>query len=246
MMIHTLAYLLVALLSFPIMAETLRALISETNTPPFIIDSESSATTGLVIDISKEVANQLGWDLEYLTIPRARTEQWLQSDQADLWCFTSPKWVNEPELMLWSEPLYTTVDLLIRKTSTSPFRQLRDLYRKKVGTSRGFHYPELDALFSTGDASRDDALSLKENLQRLQLDRVDVVISDNFSYSYYINANKDSLETQALVADQIGFEAQASYCAISQSNPQKAAAIHQALATIHAHGYIDLWLRQYF
>ncbi|MDP4529570.1 ABC transporter substrate-binding protein [Alkalimonas delamerensis] len=245
-MINTIAYLFIALLSFPIMAETLRAIISETNTPPFIINSESSPKTGLVIDISKEVANQLGWDLEYLTIPRARTEQWIQGGQADLWCFTSPKWVNEPELMLWSEPLYTTVDLLIRKTSTSPFRQLSDLYRKKVGTSRGFNYPELDALFSKGDASRDDALSLRENLQRLQLDRVDVVISDSFSYSYYVNVNKYSEETQALVADQIGFEAQPSYCAISHSNPHKAAAIRQALTTIHAHGYIDLWLQKYF
>ncbi|MEN3156877.1 ABC transporter substrate-binding protein [Alkalimonas sp. NCh-2] len=245
-MTRILPFLAMLLLSLPAAADSLRALISETNTPPFIIYSHEATKTGLVIDISNEVAHQLGLEIEYLSIPRARTEQWIQTGQADLWCFTSPKWVREPETMLWSEPLYTTVDLLIRKASTAPFRQLADLYLKKIGTSRGFHYPELEALFATAGASRDDALSLKENLQRLQLDRVDVVIADDFSYNYYMNANKDSAETQALAADQIWSYAQPSYCAISNTNPLKAEAIRRVLADIHANGSIERWLRHYF
>lgn len=239
-------YLIIALVGSYAEAKSLRAIISETNTPPFIIQNDSAGKAGLVIDVTTEVAKQLQWDIEFITIPRARAEQWMQTDKADIWCFTSPSWVNQPWNMVWSDPLYKTVDLLIRNAASAPFKQMRDLEQTIVGTSRGFHYPKMKQLFLNGHAIRDDAVSLKENLQRLQLGWVDVVIADDFSFNHYVNTNKNAKEIFALKADQIWPDTQPSYCAVNNADKARSDAILKVLANIHRNNMIDSWVKTYF
>ncbi|WP_333608961.1 substrate-binding periplasmic protein [Arsukibacterium sp.] len=225
-------------------AESLRAVVSETNIPPFVMSKEDQLSGGLVLDTVAEVAKQLQLPLEVDAIPRGRTEAWLNSGQADIWCFTNPAWVKDPQTLIWSDVMYSNIELLVRLESSHPINTVLDLHGKTIGTSRGFRYPELDPVFAAGFARRDDAISLSQNLQRLKQVRVDVVVADSITFNYYLKSSQQTESAVPIVADPMWTAAINNYCAVSSQDPQKAQLILQALTRI-AEQQMTSWLAAY-
>ncbi|SNY50810.1 polar amino acid transport system substrate-binding protein [Arsukibacterium tuosuense] len=220
----------------------LRAVVSDSNTPPYaIFDDSGKLTAGLSKDILDALALVSQLDIQYLDLPRARIESWLETGQADIACFLNPDWVAEPTLYLWSPPLFATQQLFIRRADSQPINALPDLAGKRVGTTRGFTYPELEQVFALGDVIRDDAHSLQSNLKRLEQGRLDVVMSVDLSYYFFMNNGG----LGRFGADPIWSAPPSVYCAISRHNSQLSSRLLRGLNTLVDNKFISRQLRRY-
>ncbi|HAW93710.1 TPA: hypothetical protein DCX24_13940 [Candidatus Azambacteria bacterium] len=222
--------------------QVLRAVVSDSNMPPYaIFDETGRLSSGLSKDILDALAILSKLDIQYLTLPRARIESWLVNGQADVACFLNPDWVAEPALDHWSPPLFATRQLLIRRADSSPIIALPDLVGKRVGTTLGFTYPELAQVFALGDVIRDDAHTLERNLKRLEQGRLDAVMSVDLSYYFFMtNGGMGNF-----AADPLWSSPPSVYCAISRFNPQRAANLLRGLHTLVENQFIDQQLRRY-
>ncbi|WP_157610918.1 substrate-binding periplasmic protein [Arsukibacterium perlucidum] len=220
----------------------LRAVVSDSNTPPYaIFDDAGKLSAGLSKDILDALALVSQLDIQYLDLPRARIESWLETGQADIACFLNPDWVTEPGLYFWSPPLFATQQLFIRRADSPPITALPDLAGKRVGTTRGFTYPELEQVFALGDVIRDDAHSLQNNLKRLEQGRLDVVMSVDLSYYFFMNNGG----LGDFGADPIWSEAPSVYCAISRYDPLLATRLLRGLNLLVDNKFIGRQLRRY-
>ncbi len=219
-----------------------RAIVSETNTSPYaIFNAEQVLQAGLSKDILDELGRALQRPVSYLNLPRSRVEPWLLDGAADLACFLSPDWVTEPDRLQWTDPLFTTQQLLVRRKDSAPVTAVQHLAGKRVGTTRGFTYPELEQVFRLGDVIRDDAHSLESNLLRLKQGRLDVVMTVDLSYHFYVK----TAEEHSFAADPLWSEPPAVYCALSNHNPQQSAVIKAGFAALVQQGFIQQRLAFY-
>ncbi|MBU1311996.1 MAG: ABC transporter substrate-binding protein [Gammaproteobacteria bacterium] len=222
--------------------EPIRAVVSETNTPPYAIFNAAKALqAGLSKDIIDELGLSLGRTVSYLNLPRSRVELWLQDGKADLACFLSPDWIPEPDSLQWTDPLFSTQQLLVRRKDNAIITAVQHLAGKRVGTTRGFTYPELEQVFRLGDVIRDDAHSLESNLLRLKQGRLDVVMTVDLSYHFYLKTTGDD----SFAADPLWSEPPAVYCALSRHNPQQSAVLKAGFAQLVQSGFIQQRLAFY-
>lgn len=220
----------------------IRAIVSDTNTPPYAIFNQyQQLVGGLSKDILDELASLMQREVSYLDLPRARVEQWLHSGEADIACFLNPDWVEQPDKLLWSPPLFVTRQLFLRLVGNPSINTLVDLAGKRVGTTRGFTYPELEQVFSLGDVVRDDSHSLQSNIKRLKQGRLDVVMSVDLSFYYY----QQTLQDADIVADPIWTEPPGVFCALSSQDIKRAMAFHQGLQQLVDSGFIQQRLNFY-
>ncbi|MBZ9613594.1 substrate-binding periplasmic protein [Rheinheimera maricola] len=220
----------------------LRAIVSDSNTAPYaIFAADASLQAGLSKDIIDELGRQLGRPVHYLNLPRTRVEPWLLEGKAELGCFLNPDWVTAAEQLLWTDALFTTQQLLIRRHDSAPLTGIQYLAGKRVGTTWGFTYPELEQVFRSGDVIRDDAHSLESNLQRLLQGRLDVVMTVDLSYHFY---QKTAGDLQ-LAADPLWSEPPAVYCALSRYDMDAAAELKQQFRQLVQSGFIARQLAFY-
>ena len=223
-------------------AMPIRAVVSETNTPPYaIFNADNLLQAGLSKDIVDELGRRLGRSISYLNLPRSRVEPWLISGEADLACFLSPDWVTQPDSLQWTAPLFTTQQLLVRRKDSAVITAVQHLAGKRVGTTRGFTYPELEQVFKLGDVIRDDAHSLESNLLRLKQGRLDVVMTVDLSYYFYVKTAADD----SFAADPLWSEPPAVYCALSQHDPVQSTVLKAGFAQLVQSGFIQQRLAFY-
>lgn len=220
----------------------LRAIVSESNTPPYaIFAADGSLQAGISKDIIDELARQLGARVSYLNLPRTRVEPWLRDGKAELACFLNPDWVNEPEKLSWTGALFSTQQLMIRRHDSEPVTAIQYLAGKRVGTTWGFTYPELEQVFRLGDVIRDDAHSLESNLMRLKQGRLDVVMTVALSYHFYVKTSGDT----SFAADALWSEPPSVYCALSKYDEALSARLKQQFAQLVENGFIGRQLNFY-
>lgn len=220
----------------------LRAIVSESNTPPYaIFAADGSLQAGISKDIIDELARQLGAGVSYLNLPRTRVEPWLRDGKAELACFLNPDWVNEPDKLSWTGALFSTQQLMIRRRDSEPVTAIQYLAGKRVGTTWGFTYPELEQVFRLGDVIRDDAHSLESNLMRLKQGRLDVVMTVDLSYHFYVKTSDDT----SFAADALWSAPPSVYCALSNYDAALSARLKQQFEQLVQSGFIGRQLNVY-
>ncbi len=228
--------------SLNVLSPPLKAAVSETNAVPFGIFSENGRlVAGLSHDILSLIGLELRSQVQYLDIPRARLEAWLVSGEAEVSCFLNPDWVSAPKRFDWTDTLFFSRQLIIRRRDSAPIRQLSDLYQKRVGTTFGFVYPELQQAFTERLLIRDDAKSLQSNLQRLAQGRLDAVMAVDLSFYYLLAQQHFDVD---FVADPIWSEPPGVFCAVSQQSSRREA-ILRAFSRLKAEGAIDKLVLKY-
>ncbi|MBU0914489.1 MAG: transporter substrate-binding domain-containing protein [Gammaproteobacteria bacterium] len=233
------------LLLFPelvLCAEPLRAVVSQTNTAPYaIFDQQQRLTDGIAKELLDTLAARLSRPVQYLDLPRGRVVEWLVTDQADISCFLNPAWVPANYKLSWTPVLFHTRQYIVRRSGDSPVLSNQDLFRKRIGTTRGFAYPELQPLFETNSAVRDDAESLEKNIQRLEQGRVDLVMTVDLSYGYY----QQHFDTSKLSVDPLWAEPAAVYCALNPKHPLLVQQIQDQLKLMQQQGVINKTLQRF-
>lgn len=233
------------LLLFPnlvLLAEPLRAVVSQTNTAPYaIFDQQQRLTDGIAKEVLDALSTRLNRPVQYLDLPRGRVVEWLLTNQADISCFLNPEWVPASYELSWTPVLFHTRQYIVRRSDDSPLRSNQDLFRKRIGTTRGFSYPELQPLFESNAAVRDDAESLEKNIQRLEQGRVDLVMTVDLSYGHY----QQHFDTSKLAADPLWADPAAVYCALNPKHPLQVQQIQQQLKLMQQQGVIKKALQRF-
>lgn len=221
---------------------TVRAIVSASNAPPYaFFDKSGHLSGGISKDILDELSKRSKLYWQYLPLPRGRVEQWLLRDDADIACFLNPAWVDLPEQLVWSPALFTTQQVIVRRSTSPAIQNISDLFGKRLGTDRGFSYPELNTIFAQRLAVRDDASSLQINLSRLQKQRLDAVLTVDLAYLYH----QQQFPSEDLQADPLWAEPANVYCALNQHQPELTARLLLTLQQMVADGTINIILQRY-
>lgn len=227
----------------PLLGQPIRAVISETNPPPYaMFDSQGQLTDGIGKAIVDAIAADLRGVAQYQNIPRGRILEWLKTGQSDMACFLNPDWVDDPKAVDWSVPLLSSQQVIVRRRESDAVTKLTDLYGKRVGTTRGFYYPEFQTAFLQRQIIRDDAISLLSNLQRLGQGRLDAVLSVDLSLNFTLRHNPQF--AGLFKADALWTEAPQLFCAISQSSPKRIQLL-RLLSRLQAEGRLEQLITPY-
>jgi polar amino acid transport system substrate-binding protein len=235
-------YLLLMVPSLLFAAEPLRAVVSQTNTAPYaIFDPQQRLVDGIAKDLLDALATRLNRPVQYLDLPRGRVVEWLLTDKADIACFLNPQWVPASYKLSWTGVLFHTRQYIVRRLEDSPVRSNQDLFHKRIGTTRGFSYPELQPLFETNAAVRDDAESLEKNIQRLEQGRVDLVMTVDLSYGHY----QQQFDSSKLAAEPLWAQPAEVYCALNPHHAVQIEQIQQLFVLMRQQGVVDKALKRW-
>jgi len=219
----------------------LKAVVSDTNTAPYAIFARNGTlVSGLAKDLIDQIGASLHRPVDYLNLPRGRVTDWMLQGQADIGCFLNPSWVNVQGLA-WTPAIFETRQLIIRRREDNKFSSVLDLRKKRIGTTRGFVYPELQNVFSSGLATRDDASSLESNIQRLKHGRVDAVMTVDLSYGYLQQTQPDD----ALAADPLWAEPSPVDCALNPQSSESVRQIQKAVEALIRSGQVEAMLTKW-
>jgi len=159
-------------------SETFRFNISPNGYPPYlIVDGETPS--GIMWDVVELIVPRLGYDLEFMKIPRKRVDQMLTDGYLD----GTPRaieWTEEPEQFLFTDPIVHVEEVFFFANGAEfEYNHPSDLFGKTVVTHLGYMYPALDSYFESEQIRRFD-VSRDRDMFRFLLhgERFDTALAD--------------------------------------------------------------------
>jgi ABC-type amino acid transport substrate-binding protein len=173
-------------------------------------------------------------------LPRRRVEVVLATGQdADLICNYHPAWLPGP--LLWSESFLDSGDILVTALRHQPPpRRLLDLAGQRIGTTAGFHYPEMEAALGV-DFIRDDAPNVVSSLAKLAAGRMDHALVGRVSFDYLRRRGQVPLE----VHPPLMLSTVRTSCALSPRSSLHLADLNTAINQLRSDGGLTRILDQY-
>lgn len=135
--------------------------------PPYLIVDEKGRASGIMYEVLRSIATELGYTVESKRIPRKRVNQMILSSELDA-TSRAIEWTQQPERFVFSDEVVAVRDVLFSPiASPLQFEQPQDLFGKSVFAYLGFSYPALEPHLSNGAIDRIDAKSNLVMLQRM-------------------------------------------------------------------------------
>lgn len=173
------------LLSLDASAASLRAIYGDFNSPPAVILQEGTVAGGFMPDIYQLLAQELGAELQLVSMPRKRLADFLLSGEADIYCRASPEWYPDPGLS-WSPPLLVFQDLIISRRKYLDLQDFIQRSKGKIGATLGYVYPKLQPLIEQKQLLRVDSVTPATNAIRLLRGELDTVVLSDTEASYML------------------------------------------------------------
>lgn len=193
--------------------------------------------------ILKEFGDALGGLLHrqprYLILPRTRVEGALLRGHADLLCDLRPEWLDN-QTFLWSDAIISNRMIVAMRRETRLPGSLNAIAGLRVGTIRGYRYPEVEHLQPR--IQHDYAANDSQNLQKLLLRRFDYIFTNRiyFDYQRKVHAERAHLAPQGLKITDFD-----TYCAVRADGKLGIGDLNKAIATLKARGIIQAILARY-
>lgn len=153
--------------------------------PPYVYQ-ENGQTKGIDYEVTAEVFKRLGIEVEWQFLPWKRCLAMIEQGLADgiLDIFQTEQ--RNAQLFYPSEPL-SHVEFVLFQANARPHavKQLDDLKGLTVGTAPGYSYGS--AFADSSDFKREPAPTLEANLGKLQLGRIDLLITDRRVGRYLVS-----------------------------------------------------------
>lgn len=161
-------------------ATPLRFSVMESWSMPLVRLQRGQPIDGIVYDITRSLARQVGRKALYHPYPRGRIEQAMNAGEIDVRCYISPAWLSHDfPGYRWSVALLVQRDILVAREGFAPIPEA--LPAQRIGTVLGYSYPRLQALFDIGRLRRDDARTQDLVLEKLRAGRYRYAVSHQLS-----------------------------------------------------------------
>lgn len=173
--------------------------IADSWTMPLVDIENSQPVAGIMFELMSTVAKRTERRAQFHVMPRLRIEKAMERGSIDVRCFVMPSWTTEQSSNFsWSPPLFLQRDLLVAHDRPAEATHPSALPRQVIGTVLGFHYPTLQAQFTSGHFVRDDARNQLQVLQKLQAGRYRYAVSSQTSLDWFNRSLPSEQRLQAL------------------------------------------------
>jgi len=231
--------LTVFLLCMPAVASELILAVSSGSGMPMTDIRGDELQAGILKEFGDALSMQLQREPRYLILPRTRVEGALLRGKADLVCDLRPEWLDN-QSFLWSEAIISNRMMVAMRRETPVPGSLADIAGMRVGTIRGYRYPEIERLRPA--IVRDDAANDTLNLEKLLRGRFDFIVTNRIYFDYQRKMHPDRKRLAAHYLKITDFD---TYCAIHPEGRITLQQLNQAIAALRARGTIQSILARY-
>lgn len=207
--------------------------------PPFTYKDDKGNLTGFDVDIAKAVAAKLGLKPEFVLTEWSGILAGLQANKYDVIVNQVAITPERQKTLAFSNPyVYSTPQIIVKKSGSFNPKTLEDLKGKRVGSSLGSNYEQqLRAVDGINVVTYPGAA---EVLADLATGRIDAGYNDKLLVSYLIKSQNLPIKGAGLgKADSMGI-------AMKKTNTDLKKAIDKALLEIKADGTYAKISRQWF
>jgi len=204
---------------------------------PFASFQDGEISGGFIKDISEVLAQRLGYQARFHTVPGKRVAIALTQREADGVWFVMPGWIDGK--FNWTRPAIPGAGVIVAHTNAPSIKSIESLANERLGTVLGYRYPELDAILGKS-LIRDDAPSVLHSLAKLAAGRSRYAVVDEMTIAHHLRANPT-----APMRRDFTFARFKARCAFSPSAPAPFAEIDRVLGEMVEDGTIDAILARY-
>lgn len=224
--------------------EPLRMVVGSMSFPFEVFNEQGELTGGLLKELSEKLGLELGTRVEFVRLPRRRIESALIAGEADLVCYNSPAWAENPKALLWSIPTLKQIErVLVRKANPLPTRIPDDFVGKRVSVRLGYHYASIQPLFDASKATRVDETQVNFMFKAVATGLTDMLISSDGEIEGYFQSNPQARKEFATAATP--FSVVATQCAVSPKSHWSLQKIDKALGSMMKRGEFDRMTKHY-
>lgn len=209
---------------------------------PYILAEPNGKISGFIVDLMQEFGLRANVQIRFLKTPRKRLEYSLATGKVHIVVTSNPKWLDEPSKVDWGPALFIEKNILLIPKQAPDITKLADLKGLSIGTILGYAYPEIESLFANGEARRVDALEILPSLQKLQVNRVDAVITSDIQAEWLLQHHgfsDDFVFASYLISEHEIIPA------ISKLSPIPLQDVQRILESMKQDGFIDRLLKRY-
>ena len=224
-------------------ASQLRWIIGESNTMPLARIENKEVKEGILKEVAESLAKDLKQELVFVVLPRGRVIEFLKENKADGLCYIRHEWFEDDKNKLqWTDLLFTNREIIVQHAEDKKLSSFKDLKGATFGTVLNYNYRKLESLIGE-TVKRSDAPNMSSNFLKLENNRVDYAVTDEFSYRYFLSNNKhqkQKLSSSVLVVDDLEIR-----CALSKRSSLSLAQVNLSLGKMHKNGQIEEVLKKY-
>lgn len=205
---------------------------------PFVEVRQGVLVRGLLKDLGEALATRAGMKAAFLIVPARRVSAALDQGEADVLCYTAPRWIDAKHVR-WSRPVFDYTGVVARRADAPAIQQLAQLAGERLGTVAGYHYPEVEQALG-GQFLRDDAPDMGRNLAKLAAGRVRYALSEKLTLAYAMRETAAPGPQLALAT--ISYP---THCVFSTQRSLPMSKLESALESLQQDGSIDRLLARY-
>ncbi|MBU2711466.1 substrate-binding periplasmic protein [Zooshikella harenae] len=212
---HILKFLLILLCSHIAIARTVDIGYTSHGLP-FDEEKDEKLIGGLIFDIASLIVSTAKLEPVFHSLPVNRVEEFLVSGYIQMLCLYNPSWLISPDHFTWGPPLLRQREFFIIRQQDENITHYEQLKGFNIGSHLGYIYSDtLMSLFDDGEATRISRLSTLELYKLIKLNRVNVIIDNDYSFFYLKSQGKaNGLQLTSLIDNIYPL-----HCALSKIKP---------------------------
>lgn len=204
---------------------------------PFGRYENDKLTTGIVKDLSDAIAERLGRQAEYLSVPPRRVAQVLAAGEADGVCYVARDWIDGE--FHWTPAVLEHQGVVAARPQAPPVNSLADLAGQPLGTVHAYRYPQFEQALGKKFV-RDDAPSMLINLRKLAAHRTNYALTEQITLEFH-----NKLHPQDGLKAALHTMRYRTQCAFTLAHPLPLDRLDQAVRDMVRDGSVERILARY-
>ena len=204
---------------------------------PFGGFEKGQLKSGIVKDLSDNIAERMGRRVEYVSVPPRRVAQVLAAGEADGVCYVARDWIDGE--FHWSPPVLEHVGVVAARPEAAALATVQDLAGRPVGTVQAYRYPQFEQALGR-QFVRDDAPSMLVNLRKLAARRTNYALTERITLEFYNKLYPQDGLTPALTTVRYR-----THCAFTLAHKLPLEQLDQAVRNMVRDGGVERILARY-